>query len=81
LGWRGVGRSGAAKRSSRLIEKWRPLNWPPFFYARPPFGCRSLAVFVGVELALAAVIRDNLTLNIIMLIHPLETVKGWQIGG
>jgi uncharacterized protein DUF2585 len=41
----------------------------------------SILVFVGVEVALAVMIRDNLTLNILMLIHPFEAIKRWQLVG
>jgi len=49
-----------------------------FWIARKAPASLSVAVFIGVELALAVMIRDNLTLNILMLIHPIEAVKQWQ---
>ena len=36
---------------------------------------------VAVEIILAFWIRDNLALNIVMLLHPFEVIKRWQIGG
>jgi hypothetical protein len=40
----------------------------------------TLALAVVIEGMLAYVIRDNLTLNIIMLIYPFEAIKEWQLG-
>ena len=40
----------------------------------------TIAVVVGIETGLAFYIRDNLTLNILMLIHPIDAVKRWQTG-
>ena len=42
---------------------------------------RTLALFVLTEVALAVWIRDNLSLNVLMLIYPIEAVKEWQAAG
>lgn len=39
-----------------------------------------VALGVIFELAVGYIIRDNLTLNVIMLLHPLEAIKQWQSG-
>jgi len=48
------------------------------FRARP---WMSVAVLVTMELGCLFWIRDNLTLNIIMLIHPIAAIKSWQMAG
>ena len=41
----------------------------------------SVALFVAMEIGCALWVRDNLTLNVIMLVHPVEAIKTWQMGG
>ena len=51
-----------------------------FFIARRSPVWLSVTLVIVMELAVAAIIRDNLTLNIIMLLYPLEAIKQWQLG-
>ena len=52
-----------------------------FWIARRAAVWVSLAMVIVMEIAVLLVIRDNLTLNILMLIHPFEVIKQWQLGG
>ncbi len=40
----------------------------------------SVSIVVASEVMLAIMIRDNLVLNILMLIWPVEAIKNWQLG-
>jgi hypothetical protein len=38
----------------------------------------TIALALVMEIAAAFWIRDNLTLNVVMLIHPFDAIRGWQ---
>ena len=52
-----------------------------FFLARflPVWG--SVGLVVALEVFVGVMIHDNLTLNIIQLIHPVPAISHWQAGG
>jgi hypothetical protein len=51
---------------------WAALRWSPRW---------SLAAVVVMEIGMLLWVRDNLTLNIIMLVHPIAAIKAWQMAG
>ncbi len=51
-----------------------------FFLARYLPVWTSITLVIVMELGVAWMIRDNLTLNILMFLYPIEAIKTWQGG-
>lgn len=45
----------------------------------PPIA--TILVAIAIEAGLAFAIRDNLTFNIVMLVHEVPWIKAWQAAG
>ena len=57
------------------------MMWLGFLIAARAPVLVSVALFVIAEVLLGLAIRDGLTLNIVMLIWPLDAILAWQQGG
>jgi hypothetical protein len=51
-----------------------------FMIARKLGWYRSLLVFIATEAVLLIWIRDSLLLEMLMLVHPINAIKVWQVG-
>jgi hypothetical protein len=51
-----------------------------FLAARLPVAA-SVAIVIGMEALAAWMIRDNLLMNVVMLLWPLEALREWQMQG
>jgi len=72
-----LGYTGDSVINSIADVGWMALG---FAFARRAPWWATMALAVMFELLTLAVIRDNLTLNILMLVWPVEAIRVWQGG-
>ena len=66
-----------------ILNSMADCGWMIFgFYAAHKLPWKlTLAIAVAFELFTLVMIRDNLTLNVLMLVAPVDAIKLWQGGG
>lgn len=66
-----------------IVNSLADIGWMSlgFLFARLAPWKLTLALAITMELVALIVIRDNLILNIIMLVSPVEAIRRWQAGG
>ena len=63
-----------------IVNSMSDIGWMMigFFLASRLPVWASVALAIGLELLTLILIRDNLTLNVLMLLWPLDSVREWQ---
>ena len=73
-----LGYNGDAVINSLADIGWMMLG---FGIARRLPVWATVALALSFELLTLAIIRDNLTLNVVMLVAPVDAISAWQAGG
>jgi hypothetical protein len=72
-----LGYNGDSVLNSAADVGWMVLGWA---VARRLPVWATVAIAVAFEIGTLLVIRDNLTLNVVMLVAPVDAVRVWQGG-
>lgn len=66
-----------------IVNSMADIGWMSFgFWLALKLPVRVTAALALIaEIVTAIVVRDNLTLNVIMLLHPFESIREWQAAG
>lgn len=65
-----------------IVNSLADIGWMAFGFwlaSRLP-AWATIALAIAFELFTLAVIRDNLTLNVLMLVWPVDAIRTWQAG-